>query len=276
MWQNCQRGAQPFTVSSRGASKCRVISVSTPSPTSAAGRTTVMAMPGWVRGERCARCSISSRSPTTLPSGSSAQRRVLGQRHRVVRAGPVHHRAGDQDHPANPAGRRRGQHGLRAAHVERAPGPVVGVRRQVHVGVHQHVHAGQPARQRRVADVDHPPGDADDVTPVVVDGDHPADRRRRGQPERQRMAEPAGRAGDRDDRAAPGGLGPPRPPGRQARPAARPAARRAARPAAGAPRSAPRASRLPARLPRPVRGSRLGALAANLGLCSAQRVPLPG
>ena len=70
MWQNCQRGAQPFTVSSRGASKCRVISVSTPSPTSAAGRTTVMAMPGCDRGERRARCSISSRSPATLPSWS--------------------------------------------------------------------------------------------------------------------------------------------------------------------------------------------------------------
>ena len=71
MWQNCQRGAQPFTVSSRGDSKCRVTRVSTPSPTSAAGRTTVMAMPGWDRGERWARCSISSRSPATLPSWST-------------------------------------------------------------------------------------------------------------------------------------------------------------------------------------------------------------
>ena len=71
-WQNCQRGAQPFTVSRRGASKCRVTSVSTASPTSAAGRTTVTAMPGLVRGERRASCSISSRSPATLLSASAA------------------------------------------------------------------------------------------------------------------------------------------------------------------------------------------------------------
>ncbi len=42
-----------------------------PSPTSAAGRTTVIDMPGLVRGERSASCSISMKSPTTLPSGSA-------------------------------------------------------------------------------------------------------------------------------------------------------------------------------------------------------------
>ena len=71
-WQNCQRGAQPFTVSSRGASKCLVTRVSTSSPTRAAGRTTVTAMPGLARGERRASCSISSRSPATLLSVSWA------------------------------------------------------------------------------------------------------------------------------------------------------------------------------------------------------------
>ena len=71
MWQNCHRAALPLTVSRRGASKCRVIRVSMPSPTRAAGRTTVIAMPGWARTERCASCSISSRSPTTLPSWSA-------------------------------------------------------------------------------------------------------------------------------------------------------------------------------------------------------------
>src|SRR5271157_1342662 len=73
MWQNCQRGAQPFTVSRRGASKCLVTSVSTAygsTPTRGAGRTTVTAMPGLARGDRRASCSISSRSPATLLSVS--------------------------------------------------------------------------------------------------------------------------------------------------------------------------------------------------------------
>jgi len=73
-WQNCQRGAQPFTVSRRGASKCLVTSVSTEygsAPTRAAGRATVTAMPGFARGERRASASISSRSPATLLSVSA-------------------------------------------------------------------------------------------------------------------------------------------------------------------------------------------------------------
>ena len=75
-----------------------------------------------------------------------AERRVLGQRHRVVRAGAVDHRAGHQHDPADPAGRRRGQHGLRAADVERAPRPGVGLGGQVQVGVHDHVDARPAAR----------------------------------------------------------------------------------------------------------------------------------
>src|SRR5271165_935213 len=70
-WQNCQCGAQPRTASSRGASKCLVTTVSTASPTSAAGRTTVTAVPGLTRRERRASSSISSRSPATLPSVSA-------------------------------------------------------------------------------------------------------------------------------------------------------------------------------------------------------------
>ncbi len=65
-------------VSSLGASKCLVTNVSTPAPTSAAGRTTVTSVPGLVRGERRARSSISSRSPTTLPSRSAASGAVSG------------------------------------------------------------------------------------------------------------------------------------------------------------------------------------------------------
>ena len=128
------------------------------------------------------------------------ERRVLGQRHGVVGPGPVDHRAGDQHDPADPAGRRGGQHGLRAADVERPPGLLVGVGRQVQVGVHDDVHAGQPPGQGRVADVDDPPGDPGGLAPVIVDGDHPADPGAAGQPGGQGLAQPPGRAGHGDDR----------------------------------------------------------------------------
>ena len=166
-------------------------------------------MPGCDRGERRARCSISSRSPATLPSGSAPS--GASSASGTGLSGPRPYTMALVTRTTRPtrAGRRRGQHGLRAAHVERAPGPVLGVRRHVHVGVHHHVHAGsRPARagsrtstSRQVTPTTSPRWSSMAIT-------RPS-RRRRGQPHRQRVAEPAGRAGDRDDRAAPGGLGPP-------------------------------------------------------------------
>jgi len=132
-----------------------------------------------------------------------AQRCILGQRDRVVRPRTVHHRAGHQHDPAYPPRGRRGQHGLRTADVERPPGPLVGVGGQVEVGVHDHVHSGQPAGQGRITDVDHPPGHAGRIAPVPVDGDEPADPGRRRQPGGERVAEAAGRPGDGHHRAAP-------------------------------------------------------------------------
>ena len=107
--------------------------------------------------------------------------------------------------------------------LKRPPGPVIGVRRQVDVGVHQDVDPAQPAGQRRVAHVGQPPRHADHVPAVIVDRDDPAHRRRGRQAQGQGMAQPTRRAGDGHD------------------------------------------------------GARLliSALAANLGPCGAQRVPLP-
>jgi len=125
------------------------------------------------------------------------ERRVLLERHRVVRAGAVDHAAGHQHHAADPRGRGRGEHGLRAAHVEGPARPGVGVRGQIVVGVHQHVDAGQPPGQRRVPHVGDAPGHARDVAPVAVDRDNLLDVRRRGQPDGQRVPDAASRTGNR-------------------------------------------------------------------------------
>ena len=186
----------PLTVSSRGASKCRVTAVSTPSPTSAAGRTTVTSRPGWAAVERWASCSISSRSPTTLPSGSAPSGAASASGTGLSGAGAVHHRAGDQHtRPTRPAAAAVSTVcAPRTLNARRARASVSG--RQVDVGVHDHVDPGQPAGQGRVADVDHPPGHPGHVAAVVVDGHHPADPVRGRQPGGQRVAQALRRPGD--------------------------------------------------------------------------------
>ncbi len=72
-WQNCQVGQPPLTVNSRGASKCLVMTVSTFGPTRAAGRTTVIARPGWTSAAVLRICSTANRSPTCPSSGSAAK-----------------------------------------------------------------------------------------------------------------------------------------------------------------------------------------------------------
>ena len=42
--------------------------------------------------------------------------------------------------------------------------------------MHDHVHAGQAPGQRGIPDIDDAPGHAGHVAPVIVDGNHPADR----------------------------------------------------------------------------------------------------
>ena len=128
------------------------------------------------------------------------ERRVLGQRDRVFRPGAVDHRAGHQHHAPDPPGRGRGEHRLRPAHVEGPARPGVGVGRQVMVGVHHDVGAGQPPGQGRVPDVGHPPGHARDVAAVAVDRDDLLDGRRRRQPDGQGAPYPASRPGNRHDR----------------------------------------------------------------------------
>ncbi len=109
--------------------------------------------------------------------GLGAEARILGQRDRILRARAIDHRAGHQDDPANAARSGRGEHRLGAANVEGTPGPRIGLRRQVQVGVDDHVHTGQPC-QRRVPDVDDPPGHAADIATFFVDRNDPADQRR--------------------------------------------------------------------------------------------------
>ena len=123
--------------------------------------------------------------------------RGLLQRDGIVRPRTVDHCTSDQDGPGDPPGRSGRQHGLCAADIERPPCPGVGVRGQVNVGVHDHVHPGQAAGQGRVADVHHPPGHPGHVAAVVVDGHHPADPVRGRQPDGQRVAQALRRAGDR-------------------------------------------------------------------------------
>ena len=70
------RRRSPCTVSSRGASKCRVITVSMPGPTSAAGRTHGDVRPGWTSRAPGQHRSTSSRSPTSalVRHGAAAAR----------------------------------------------------------------------------------------------------------------------------------------------------------------------------------------------------------
>ena len=96
------------------------------------------------------------------------QRRILGERNRVVGAGAVHHRAGHKHHPADALRRRGGEHGLRTAYVERPAFPVITVGRQIQVGMHHHVHPGETAGQHRVTHIHHPPDDPGDLAAVVV------------------------------------------------------------------------------------------------------------
>jgi putative hydrolase len=66
--------------------------------------------------------------------------------------------------------------------------------------MHHHVYPGQPRRQRGIPDVGDPPGHPGHVTAVIVDRDYPADERRAREPERERLADPAGRTSDRHHR----------------------------------------------------------------------------
>ena len=101
-------GCSSRSVSSRGASKCRVMTVSTPGPTRAAGRTTVTARPGWtLRGPAAgAARRPAGRRPGPRPA-RRAQRCVVRQRHRVVRQRAVRHGAGDHHEVAGPRPRPR-------------------------------------------------------------------------------------------------------------------------------------------------------------------------
>ena len=172
------------------------------------------------------------------------------ERHRVVRVGPVHHGAGHQDHPADPAGRRRGQHGLRGPHVD-ARRPGLGVRRlstSVCTSTSTPVSPPAPGRGRRPAarlprrrrpggHRSRSPGGAGDAA------------------SRSARAWPSPRAaGDRHHRAAPGGLG--QSGGRGRLSGRLGAAGGSVGGSAGdsARRSAPGTSPRPARLPGPVRG----------------------
>ena len=131
--------------------------------------------------------------------GLGAERRILGQRDRIVRLCAVDHRAGHQHDPAHAAGRGGGEHGLGAADIESTPGPGIRVRRQVEVGVHDNVHVGQAPGQGRITDVDYPPGHAPNVTADVIYRHYAPDQRGLGEPRRQCQAESVRSAGDRDN-----------------------------------------------------------------------------
>src|SRR5580693_1705945 len=190
-WQNCQRGPQPRTASSRGASKCLVSSVSTASPTSAGGRATTTCVPGLTRRDRRASSSISIRSPATLPSASASSGASSGSGTGLSGRAPYTIAlVSSTTRPIRSA----------AAHVPSAPLLGVLVDRGGHVGVHHHVHPGQSRRQRGVPHVRDSPGHPGRVAPVVVDRDHPPDQRRVREPDRERLPDPAGRTGDRHHR----------------------------------------------------------------------------
>jgi len=127
--------------------------------------------------------------------GVRRERGVLGQRDRIVRARAVDHRAGDEDHPADPARGGGGEHGLCAADVEGPPSPRVRIRSEVGVRVHDHIDSREPARQRGIADVRDPPGHAVAIAAVIVDRDHLPDPRRLGERASEGRPDPAGRAG---------------------------------------------------------------------------------
>jgi len=76
---------------------------------------------------------------------------------------------------------------------------------RIDVEVDDRVDLADPARQRRVAHVDHPPRDAVDVTTPVVDRDDLGDIGPPCQARGDRLTEAGGRARDRDD----GPAGPP-------------------------------------------------------------------
>ncbi len=65
--------------------------------------------------------------------------------------------------------------------------------------MHDHVDAGEPPGQRRIADVDDPPDHAGQVAAVLVDRDDPAEPVRLRQPGGQREPEIVRRAGHRHD-----------------------------------------------------------------------------
>ena len=116
------------------------------------------------------------------------QRRVLGERHRVVRQRAVDHGGGAQHHPAYAGGGGRREHGLGAADVELALLAAVAVEGGVDGQVDDHVDLAQPARERRVPDVEDPPGHALGLAAVVVEPHHLADVRVGHQPRRHRGA----------------------------------------------------------------------------------------
>jgi hypothetical protein len=136
--------------------------------------------------------------------GHGSQRAVLGQRHRVVGQGAIDHRGGDDDDAANSRRGRPGQHRLGGADVA---GTALGRRRgvgaqaQIRRQVHQDVDAGEAASDRRLGNVDQPPGRAGGIASAGVDGNHPADVCAVEQVAGEQQPHPARGAGDRDARA---------------------------------------------------------------------------
>jgi hypothetical protein len=130
------------------------------------------------------------------------QRRVLGQRQLVVGQRAVDHRRRAQHYPAYAGRGRRGEHRLGPPDVQLSLHPAVatqlGVQRQVDHGVD----LGEAGRQRRVPDVEHPPGDSLGLPAVVVEADDLPDLRVGHQPCRDRRTQPGRRAGHGDHRLA--------------------------------------------------------------------------
>jgi hypothetical protein len=134
--------------------------------------------------------------------GGGTQLRVLGQRDVVVRQRAVDHGRRAQHDAVHAGGGRRGQDGLRAAHVVRGARGGVALQVEVEREVHHHVDAAQPVGDGRVAHVEDVPGGVLDLAAALVDRDDLLDLLGRGEPARQQVTDPCGGAGDGHDGAA--------------------------------------------------------------------------
>ena len=199
-WQNCQRGWLSRTTSSRGASKCRVSTLSTPGPTTVAGRSTVTCRPGWLRGACRAKPLDLQPVREQAAVGHGAQRGVVVERHRVVRQRAVDHGRGAEHHATDAAGSSRGEHGLRAADVALPAGLGVAVEGGVDGEVDDRVHRREPAGQAGIGDVEDPPGDPRHDPAALVETDHLRHVGPLHEPLRKGRTETVGGAGDGDDR----------------------------------------------------------------------------